>query len=133
MAKHWVTKGDVKFVIVENLIEHAYAWNMRSMGQDVNFLLRALDLGGAVVVSDAAARASLQRVGYMTPAPKVRIYGRVNAHTMALTKRGKLRAEEIQDSRQKSKSWVKYMSKLRNRVIHKNDVLQGKQQHWWYR
>lgn len=130
--KHWVHKGGIKFVITENPNpnpERIYS----HYDSDTLYLLRALELGGAVAVKNAAVRASLLKLGFFTPAPRVRIYGCVNAHTMALTKKGKLRAEEIQASQRVSKSWVKYMNKLRNRVINKNDTLQGKPTHWWYR
>jgi hypothetical protein len=64
---------------------------------DYLYLLRALYAGGAIIVDRTECRASLRRAGLMEPTPYTTLgrYLRTNAHTMRLTKAGKLRAEAI--------------------------------------
>lgn len=88
--------------------------------EDWVYLVSALNAGGAVVVSCPAARASLGSAGLMQPATKVRgQWGRPEPFMMALTKAGKLRAEQL-IRQQATRPFLRHMRKLRNGAVHRN-------------
>ena len=82
------------------------------MYADYHYLLMALQ-SGACNVTCPQARASLQKLGFMTPAKIRDRYGRGNIeqHGMALTKKGQKRAQEIKDQ----------LDNDRHELIHRKD------------
>lgn len=88
--------------------------------EDWMYLVAALNAGSTVVVSCPAARASLHRAGLMEPAQKVRgRWGRPEPFMMALTKNGKLRAEQL-SREQATRPFLRHMRKLRNGAVNRN-------------
>jgi hypothetical protein len=86
---------------------------MRYVTHDWEYLLMAYGMGGACNVPCPAIRASLQKAGLMTPA-KVN-YGRWGPmhHAMALTKKGRLRAQALREQ-----SMTDRQRKWERRLLH---------------
>lgn len=97
-------------------------------------LMRAYDLGGACVVADAEMRASLARAGLMARSNAM-THGRRHPHTMALTKAGRKRAEQLYEQRvalrnTRGNAPIKIFKRNTNRVINKNDKITAHTSRW---
>lgn len=84
------------------------------------WLVSAFNRGGATVVPCPAVRCSLVRAGLMTAAPSVRGHrGTPAPFMLALTKQGRLRAEQIV-RQQSTPVYERAMRRLVNGAVHGN-------------
>lgn len=66
------------------------------MNEDYKYLLQA-DSWGVVEIRSPEARASLSKIGYLTPAKGL------NSHAMTLTKKGQKRVKEIREQQEEDR------------------------------